>query len=94
MMNTISLCINLGKVIVWCLTSYQIVHHTVCISWLINLSSHRAQLRKCEKERHKYKSTHEELEKLVKNSQRTAMDFEAQLTDALKAKVCGKLSNE
>ena len=28
------------------------------------------------------------MEELVKNSQRTATEFEAQLTDALKVKVC------
>ncbi|PNF33967.1 hypothetical protein B7P43_G04659 [Cryptotermes secundus] len=50
------------------------------------LNNIKTQLHKYEKERHKYKATHEELEKLVKNSQRTAMDFEAQLTDALKVK--------
>jgi hypothetical protein len=48
----------------------------------------RTQLHKYDKERHRYKATHAELEELVKNSQRTATEFEAQLTDALKVKVC------
>jgi galactokinase len=56
------------------------------------LSFHRIQLHKCERERDKYKVTCEELEKLVKNSQQTATEFEAQLTDALKIKVCSELS--
>jgi hypothetical protein len=87
-MNTLSSSINLER-------GDSIVPHFIpncslfCMSWLINLLSfHRTQLHKYEKERQKYQATHEELEKLVKSSQRTAMDFEAQLTDALKVKVC------
>jgi sortase (surface protein transpeptidase) len=56
-------------------------------SW-IAYSFHRTQLHKCEKERNRYKTTQAGMEELVKNSQRTATEFEAQLTDALKVKVC------
>lgn len=50
------------------------------------LDNLKTQLHKYENERHRYKATHVELEELVKNSQRTATEFEAQLTDALKVK--------
>jgi len=46
----------------------------------------KTQLHKCEKERNRYKTTQAGMEELVKNSQRTATEFEAQLTDALKVK--------
>ncbi|KAJ4439578.1 hypothetical protein ANN_07705 [Periplaneta americana] len=50
------------------------------------LNNLKTQLHIYEKERHEYKVTHEELEELVKNSQRTATEFEGQLTEALKTK--------